>query len=165
MFKFFKEKIKSAISSIVQKIEKKPDIEKKEPVPEVKILEKVKEIKPQVIIKEEAKPQKVVESVKEEKKGFFEKLKEKITTTKISNEEFEDIFWDLELAMLENNVAVEVIDKIKMDLKKELVETPISKGNIEERIKSTLMKSIENLFIIPDKNILSLIKEKKKNLL
>src|SRR3989344_9398811 len=52
-----------------------------------------------------------------EEKSFFSKVKESLTTKKISAEKFEELFWDLELALLENNVAVELIEKIKEDLK------------------------------------------------
>ena len=69
------------------------------------------------------KPEEKVEETKEEpakevteepkKKGFFDRIKEKVVTKKINEEKFNDIFWDMEVALLENNVAVEVIEKIK----------------------------------------------------
>ena len=87
-----------------------------------------------------------VDEVKEEKKGFFGKLKEKITTTKIAEDQFSDLFWDLELALLENNVAVEVIEKIKEDLKKNLTEKPIKRGEVANVIKSSLKETLNGLF-------------------
>ena len=81
-----------------------------QPVKEVKETpEPVKEIKEATLVE--------VPEVKEEKKGFFSSLKEKIVTKKISEQQFEDMFWDLEVVLLENNVAVEVIEKIKEQLK------------------------------------------------
>ena len=47
---------------------------------------------------------------------MFGKLKEKVVTKKVNKEKFDELFWDLEVALLENNVAVQVIDKIKSDL-------------------------------------------------
>ncbi|HLC52078.1 MAG TPA: signal recognition particle-docking protein FtsY [Candidatus Nanoarchaeia archaeon] len=76
-----------------------------------------------------------------EKKGFFGRVKESITTKRISAERFEELFWDLELALLENNVSVEVTEKIKEDLSQELVDKPLPRDvskKIEESLRSTL---------------------------
>jgi fused signal recognition particle receptor len=85
------------------------------------------------------------------KKGFFEKITSAfsgvVTTTKISEDKFESMFFDLEVTLLENNTAVEVIEKIKTDLKSVLVEKPIPRLKVEETIRRTLHKSIEELFI------------------
>jgi len=118
--------------------------------------------------KEEPKIEKQVETkveVKkepiEEKKGFFGKITEIVTTKKISAEKFDELFWDLELALLENNVALEVIEKIKSDLKSELVDRPIPRGKVDEVIASSLHDSIEGLFNVGTFNLLDKVKEKK----
>ncbi|MBS3174932.1 signal recognition particle-docking protein FtsY [Candidatus Woesearchaeota archaeon] len=110
------------------------------------------------IIKEETKS----EEKPEEKKGFFGTIKEKITTTKISEDKFEELFYELELALLENNVAFEVVDKIKTDLKKDLVDKPIKRGEVEEEIKNGLKESIEDLFLVPKINLMRKINEKNE---
>ncbi|MEK6837394.1 MAG: signal recognition particle-docking protein FtsY, partial [Nanoarchaeota archaeon] len=107
-------------------------------------------------IKEELKEKKeekkeAKEEIKEEpKKGFFERITnavtEAVTTTRISEDKFEQMFRDLEVTLLENNVAVEVIDRIKADLKESLVETPIHRGKVEDAIRKALRSSIEGLF-------------------
>ncbi len=104
-------------------------------------------------IKESAEEERKIEAKaepKEEKRGFFAKLKDSIastvTTTKISEKEFEELFWELEVVLLENNAAVEIIDKIKNDLKEALVEKPIKRRNIEETIENALKDSIRGLF-------------------
>src|SRR3989338_977016 len=48
--------------------------------------------------------------------------------------------------MMENNVAVEVIDKIKSDMGKNIIEQPIKRTKVEETIKESLRVSIEGLF-------------------
>ncbi len=138
-----------------------------------------KETKTHVPVKEEIKkrelkelPKKEVHTVTEipekseppepEKKGFFAKLTEKIITTKIDESQFEKLFWDLELAMMENNVAVEVIDKIKNDLKNELVEKPIRRNKVEETVILSLKSSIEELFLNDEINMVNEIKNKKE---
>ena len=219
MFKFLKEKLKSAISKISESVEKEGKIEEKiveKPAEEEKkeekgffaklkekfvgkeevIEEKKEEIKPKIEIRETEKikekiqkeslsikkteePKKIeYQKIKEEKikheekpvivqqapqkKGFFESIKEKIITTKINEEQFEKLFWDLELALMENNVAVEVIEKIKNDLKEELVEKPIKRTKVEETIQETLKSSIEELFETSCIDLIEEIKNKKE---
>jgi fused signal recognition particle receptor len=81
-----------------------------------------------------------------EKKGIFKKVQTALTTKTLSMEKFEEIFMELEMAMLENNVALEVIDKIKEDLRNELVDKRLPKGKIDEKILLTLKNSLEDLF-------------------
>ncbi len=141
---------------------KKPE-EKIKPKHEVKEHPKAEhkvELKEEKIKKIEEK-EKIVEE-EPEKKGFFSAIKEKIITTKINEEQFDKLFWDLELALMENNVAVEVIEKIKNDLKEELVEKPIKRTKIEETIQYTLKDSIQDLFEVNNINLLEEIKNKKE---
>ncbi len=104
--------------------------------------------------------QKKTDTKEPEKKGFFAALTEKIITTKINSEQFEKLFWELELALMENNVAVEVIDKIKNDLKKQLVDKPIKRTKVEETISLTLKNSIEDLFQNSSIDLINEIKNK-----
>ena len=204
MFKFLKEKLKSAISKISKGveeegraeesiIEKPAEEEKKEgggffaklkekfagkeegssednAKLEHKKEKKTKEHKPQS--KEQAK-QKIEELRKaekpdektqpsEKKVGFFESIKKKIITTKISNEQFEKLFFEMELALMENNVALEVVEKIKADLKEELVEKPIKRTKVEETIHESLKSSIKELFEGGNLDIINEIKGKKE---
>ncbi len=98
---------------------------------------------------------------KPKKEGFFSKIKKSLSTKKLSEEKFEEIFWDLELVLLENNVAVEVIDKIKEDLKKALVDQPIQRSRIEDTIIEALKNSVEELFEARAFNIFDEIEQAK----
>jgi fused signal recognition particle receptor len=141
-----KKEIKEEIKAEPKKEEKVEPKKAPEPEPE-------KEIK-----KEPEKP-------KEEKKGFFKRLKskvtQKVTTTKLSDKKFDELFWDLEVALMENNAAVEVIEKIKEDLKKELVEIPIQRSKVKEMVITSLKKSISELFDVEQINLLEKVKTKK----
>ena len=192
MFKFLKDKLKSAISKISGKFEKEAEETKAEPIEksaesgedrekkegkkelkeEISVLkEDIKEVFEEV--REEAKKEEPeLEEIKEEikeireeaeevEKGFFGKLKEKITTKKISGEKFDELFNELELALLENNVAVEVIDKIKDDLRQSLVEKPIKRTKVEETIRESLKNSVNELFDVGEINLLNFIKSRK----
>ncbi|MFW6014350.1 MAG: signal recognition particle-docking protein FtsY [Candidatus Nanoarchaeia archaeon] len=87
----------------------------------------------------------------EENKGFFGRFRDSVydavTKKSISEKKFDELFWDIEMVLLENNVAVEVIEKIKADLKKELVEKKIRRGRTVELITDTLKDSINELFV------------------
>ena len=149
----FKETIKKIEPKILSKETSKSPEHKTEIKKEgIKIQEEHK-----IIAEEE--PRKLVEE-KPEKKGFFASLKEKIITTKISEEQFNNLFWELELGLMENNVAMEVIEKIKSDLKEELVEKPIKRGRVEETVALSLKNSIESLFESSNFNLIEEIKNK-----
>ena len=132
---------------------------KKEKV-EKEILEEVKESKKETEFLEEKFEEPKIE-IKEEKKGFFAKVTEKLTTKTINEEKFEKLFEDLELILLENNVAVEVIDKIKEDLKMDLVNVPL-KGKIEDLIKNSLKQSLEEILQESNFDLIKEIKEKSE---
>jgi fused signal recognition particle receptor len=101
------------------------------------------------------------EEAPEEKKGFFGRIKEAITTKKISEQQFDEMFWDMELALLENNAAVEVIEKIKADLKGDLVDRPIPRTKVQETIAGSLRRSIVDLFPVQPPDLLDIVKQKK----
>ncbi len=98
----------------------------------------------------------------EESRGILKKVAEAITTTKLSMEKFDEMFWELEVVLLENNVAVEVIEKLKEDLKKTLVEKPIKRGEVEKTVKATLRQSIQELFVTDELTLAERVKEGKK---
>jgi fused signal recognition particle receptor len=98
----------------------------------------------------------------EQQSGFFGKLKEAFTKKTLTSEKFDELFWELELAMLENNVAVEVIEKIKGDLKEELTSGKVSRMGIEDMITTRLRSSIEELFDVPTFDLIERIKDGKR---
>ena len=100
---------------------------------------------------EEPKPE-------EEKTGFFSKLKSKLSY-KIGEDEFNEIFDDLEMLLLENNVALEVVEDLRKKLSKKLIEKEINKNELEQEIKTELKNALNEILIEPD-NPLEFIKEK-----
>ncbi|MDO8628520.1 MAG: signal recognition particle-docking protein FtsY [Nanoarchaeota archaeon] len=79
----------------------------------------------------------------------------------MSKEKFEELFFDLEFALLENNVAYEVVNKIKNDLQEQLVDKPLPRGDIEKKIEETLKKSLEEILDFETPDLIKLIKNKK----
>ncbi len=182
MFGFLKNKLRDAISKFSKKAEEEAKVEQtiekevKEEKPEVKQetggflgLFKKKKVEEEIVEKEEKiekeihKEKKPVETEEKpgEKKGFFKKLTEKLTTKTIDEEKFNELFEDLEIVLMENNVAIEVIDKIKEDLKIDLVNVPL-KGNIEDLIRSSLKESLEEILNESNFDLISTIKNKKE---
>lgn len=107
-------------------------------------------------------PEPTIGVVKEEmKKGLFASITEAVTTRKLSDEQFNELFWDVELAMLENNVAVEVIEKIKDDLKKNVVGKPLPRAKVTETVMRTLRTSLQSLFVDGDIDLVALAKKHK----
>ena len=192
MFGFLKEKLKSWIGKSKEKIEKEakvievPKIEEKENRLEKKQRpEKRKrtdeEIRPEREVTEklmgdlrkekveiktpEEKFEEVVEKKeeeKQEKKGFFAKLRG-VFIYKITKTDFENIFSDLEMLLLENNVALEVVEKIKKELEKELIDKEIKKDSLEKEIKDGLKKALENIILEPEDTVKKIKEFKKQN--
>ncbi|MSR85772.1 signal recognition particle-docking protein FtsY [Candidatus Woesearchaeota archaeon] len=181
MFNFLKDKVKNAISSISSKFDKEAEVvetkeeknvpeaiqEAKEIVEEQKIEAKEENIPKIGSSHEEAQeiekitPVYEMQTVKEEKKGFFAKVAEVVTTKKISDSQFDQLFWDLEVELLENNVAFEVIEKIKTDLKTKLVDMPLKRTQVEKIIEDSLRDSISEILEFPTFDLIQKVQEKK----
>ncbi|MBT3408198.1 signal recognition particle-docking protein FtsY [Candidatus Woesearchaeota archaeon] len=169
------QEVKEEIKEIIEekKIEDKQQIhdeikpELKEEKLEVKenIQKEIKEEKVEPIIEEKIETvikQKVEHvQVKKEEPGFFNKIKDVFVKKTLSDDKFEELFFSLELALLENNVALSVIDKIKLDLKTRLVDKKLNRFQIDKTISISLKESISDLFNIPTINIMEEIKNKK----
>jgi len=158
-------KIEQQRPEVKKTVAEKP-IKKTEEVPQEPIQEKTQHIEKEVVVEKENEPQPNVPleqeiPTQEKQQGFFAKIKETITTRRINESQFEELFWDLEVALLENNVAVEVIEKIKGDLKVQLVDKPIPRSSIASTIGSTLKSSIEDLLKTDSFDFMERIKEKK----
>lgn len=97
------------------------------------------------------KPEKI-----EEKKSFLSKIKSSFSY-KITEEDFNVIFDDLELLLLDNNVALDAVDKIKKILMEKLIGREFKKDDLENEIKNQLKSAINEVLIEPD-NPLDFIK-------
>ncbi|HLC66262.1 MAG TPA: signal recognition particle-docking protein FtsY [Candidatus Nanoarchaeia archaeon] len=203
MFKFLKEKLKSAVSVFSKKVEQeaKP-VELRETKPKGKPKKTTKKktrqekaLTPEAIrtipeerghpVQEEPKPEpspksapaeaeseqpkrtfwgllkKTEPTTEKPKKGFFGAVAEAVTKTAISESKFEELFSELEIALLEANVAFVVVEKIKADLKHELVDQKVLRGSIEQTVNRTLRNSINELFLEPT-DVLARIRASEK---
>jgi len=156
MFKFLKEKLGNWLKSITGKKKEKPEKPKKEKKAKLKKAPKAKkgkkkiEVKPKIEEKVEIPKEKIKEEKPvEEKKGWFSRLFDKFTKTKVTEEGFEEIFSQLELVLLENNVAFQVVQEVKKELKSKLIGQEIDKKKLEETVKHSLKDVIDNILIEP----------------
>ncbi len=145
------------IKEPVEELKEEPEEEKEEEISE----EPVEEVKEEEIPEEpEEESEEEVEKVKD-KRGFLTKIREKVITKKISEKKFDELFWELEVILLENNVAVEVIEKIKSDLKEKLVDQPIPKREIQNKIVEGLRESIDEILSVEGFDLVEKSKEGK----
>jgi len=146
------EKERKISKEVIEDIKKERGTEeiKTMPSPE-EIIERIKEVEKETEKKDEEKIE------EKPKKGFFSRIFSRKYT--ITEQEFSEMFENLELILLENNVALEVADNLRESLKKQLVDKEIDKDKLEDEIKSALKNSIEQLFV-PGFKLEDKIKEK-----
>jgi len=106
----------------------------------------------------------VVEEVAapEAQRGLFARLKETFTKKSLSPERFDQLFWDLEVTLLENNVALEVIEKLKADLKQVLTSGKVSRLGVEELVLVSLRRSVEEVLGVPGFDLVRKVKASPK---
>lgn len=108
-------KLKDTIKNFVNKLTKKEGEEEKKEIPEEKI-----------------------ENIPQEKKEKEAKKEIQQKKTKFNEKEFEELFYEFELELLECNVALEVIEKIKQKLKSNLIEK-------NEKMKKIFLETLKEV--------------------
>ncbi len=152
MFKTLREKFTSWFKKKPERDEEEKP-EKKKKVKKIKVKKQEKEEYKETIQEEQ------LEQPKEKEQGFFGKLISKLSTSTLTKEQFDELFQELEMILLENNVALEVVDKIKEELAKDLVGIEIKKSEIKDTIIKSLKEAINNILIEPQ-NLLEQINRK-----
>ena len=85
-----------------------------------------------------------------EKKSLKERVVKKFTENVLSESDFSDFFSELELVLLQSNVAVDVIGDLKSKLSADLVGKSFKRGSIESLVSSSLVSAIGELLIEGD---------------
>ena len=90
--------------------------------------------------------------------GFFSFIREKT----ISEKHVEDTLWELEMGLLEGDVAMEVASEVVESVKQNLVGKKIKRSNdITEYTFNALRDAVAEIIDIPGKNMTEMIEEKK----
>jgi fused signal recognition particle receptor len=161
MFKNLKEKLKGWAKKaekdeetevIEETVEEKPQKKETTKSKEKKASKKKKEEK--VEKKKPTKKEKQEEDKDTEPKP--EKKKKTFLKKALTEDKFNELFDELELILMQNNVAYEAIDALKESLKEKLVEES-TKVNIEDALKEAIEELLQN-----PPNIIEQIKEKKE---
>jgi len=150
---------------IVKEIEPKQE----EVKPEIKVeREEEKPAEPEKMVQEieeiieEKKPEPTIPTVEEKPEEKKEKKKrfgifKKVVEKKLSESDIEKILKELQIALLENDTALEVADKICDDVKKDLIETSVKRGKVENVIKESLHKAMIDVMTQERPDIKSII--------
>ncbi len=94
--------------------------------------------------------------LKDKLEGFKKQTKEEFSAEAISEDDgkrikeskLDDILWDLEVGLLESDVAIEVIEELKENLKVDLINKRVKRGSdfeksINESLKASLTKILD----------------------
>ncbi len=129
MFNLLKKKLSEIAERLTKKVEKKPVEEKK------------------------------VKKAEKKKGGIVERIVKRITKKKLSKEDVEPLIQDLELELVEADVAFETAEAIKSKLLEKLVGKEIRRGKEKETVLETMKKVLLEIVDVPE---LDLVKEIKK---
>ncbi len=95
-------------------------------------------------------------------RGAFAGVAKSLGERELKEKDVDDVLFELEMSLLESDVASEVIDSIKADLKKDLIGARVEKSRIPDAIKSSLVSSISSLFDSAGRvDLLDMISRKK----
>ena len=76
----------------------------------------------------------------------FSNVAKSFSEKELKDKDIDEILFQLEISLLESDVASEVIDSIKADLKEKLIGSKVNKNEIENFVKNSLIQSISSLF-------------------
>ncbi len=106
-------------------------------------------------------PQDIKEE-KEEDESFLSKTFTKLKSKKITDDDFERIWVELEIFLLEINIAFEIAQKIEEKLREELIDNSFNRFKLTEKIKEVLAKEVEVVLKEREANFLDRLKEIKE---
>ncbi len=152
MFKKFKEKLGNWAKKVSKETQEKESKKLKE-IPDKKKSPKKEKLKPKKLM---------VEPKEDERQSFLKKVTSKVNKIKISEKEFEIYKEELELLLLENNVALEVAEEVIKRLKEQIVGKELLKKEIEFEIRDALKEIIREILLEPF-DITEKIKGKKED--
>ena len=100
----------------------------------------------------------------EKLRNTFAKTAKSFSEKELREKDMDDILSELEISLMESDVATEVIDSLKSELKQKLVGEKVEKKRIEETVKQSLVRYISDLFdSTPKIDLLSNVSTKKNS--
>jgi fused signal recognition particle receptor len=138
------ERIDAEIEERIEELKELREEVHEEALPEQKVEEEIRE---EMEAFEEVKEQEMRKTIKKEEKDVREKkgiigLIKLVKEKKLSESDVQKILQELQIALLENDVALEVAEKICDDVKKELLGKNVKRGKTEFVIKDALRNAM-----------------------
>ena len=150
------EEVESAEEEVEEEVEEETEV-KSESVEEEASEEEKEESKPKRSLFRRKKKEKPEGATEEKSGGFLSFIKEKT----ISEDDVEDILFELELGLLESDVAMDVSSVVVDSVKNDLVGQKIKRSSdIEEYTYEALKKAVYNIIHIEGKTMTELLEEK-----
>ncbi len=87
---------------------------------------------------------------------------DKKTSRMISEEKLDDLLWELEVGLLESDVAYSVIESIKRDIKEELRNVSFVRSKISDFVETVLKNSIAHVLQANDFDFDTFLEKKQK---
>jgi len=89
--------------------------------------------------------ERVVQTRKSIESSVSDKKRDSSRTASIDEQKLNDLLWDLEMGLLESDVAYSVIDSIKNDIREELSQIPLSKIRSGDFVQDVLKNAINHV--------------------
>lgn len=122
-------------------------------------------IKPEIeqIVKKPYQPQLEAEAeIVAEREGILAKVRKAITEKRISEADIRDVLWNLQLGLIEADVALPVAEKITADIRNALVGKSVKRTDDAEKIvRAALHKSVTEILAVDGLDLLAKLRAKK----
>jgi len=94
-----------------------------------------------------------------ERKGLLKRISDRVTKKRINESDFNKIFNEVELILLQNNVALEVVERVREELKKNLLNKEVTRTQVSKSIKKSIKDVLENTLLeVSEKDFLEKVK-------
>ncbi len=113
-------------------------------------------------VKKTEEKEKPVSEKKHIIKEITEKVVKKVVERKITEDDLAGIFDEIEVDLLEADVAVEVIEKLKEDIKKNLIGKDANRIKVKEVIQKTIKDSLLEVLTVPKIDVQDLAEKSRK---
>ena len=99
----------------------------------------------------------------EKLRGAFSSLAKAVSEKKLSENDLDDLLYNFQLALMESDVAQNVVENVTGDLKKQLLGVSVERSkDIQEVVKEKLRSEVLSIFSqVGDIDVLKRIKERK----
>jgi len=97
-----------------------------------------------------------------EKEGILAKVKKALIEKKISEDDVKEVLWELQMGLVESDVALEAAEKITGDIKTALVGQSVKRTtDIEKIVRDSMRKSITEIMSVDSLDLMEKAKSKK----